>query len=426
MSDITENKGITKPYIRLCIITIAILLLIMSAVEFVMLKNSSNDIDLYKIEINRVQQELIHHKNEETFAPDLSQFKTIKGIVPSTANDSSDFYTSDYHYCIIDVNGTLYRIDYEVNMHNERKSIYFLVNIIMGILFLVVIIIMIYIYNSIIKQFNRISGYPYELAKGNLTIPLKESRNQYFGRFLWGLDMLRENLENERQKNLDLNKEKNVFLLSLSHDTKTPISAIKLYAAAIKKNLYTDKERLGEVADKIDDKANEIDGYISKIISASNDDFLNFEVHNRELYLSELVNNIKNYYNDKLESIGTNFTIEKYSDHLITGDPERLTEVLQNIFENAIKYGDNNQITMKFATEEDATLITVTNSGCSLKEDQVEHIFESFYRGSNVGAKAGSGLGLYICKKLMQMMGGEVFALTENGYMSVTVVINNS
>ena len=50
------------------------------------------------------------------------------------------------------------------------------------------------------------------------------------------------------------------------------------------------------------------------------------------------------------------------------------------------------------------------------------HIFDSFYRGSNVGSRPGSGLGLYICKKLMNRMDGEIFAEKENGDMIVTVV----
>ena len=73
-----------------------------------------------------------------------------------------------------------------------------------------------------------------ELAKGNLSAHVKEDKNKFFGKFLWGIDMLRENLENNKEKELQLQKEKKTLILSISHDIKTPLSAIKLYAKALK------------------------------------------------------------------------------------------------------------------------------------------------------------------------------------------------
>ena len=96
--------------------------------------------------------------------------------------------------------------------------------------------------------------------------------------------------------------------------------------------------------------------------------------------------------------------------------------MLQNIIENAIKYGDGHYIRLTFSDEEDCRLITVTNSGCTLPEQELVHIFDSFKRGSNVGSKSGSGLGLYICRQLMDAMKGDVFAEIQGGDMCVTVV----
>ena len=90
--------------------------------------------------------------------------------------------------------------------------------------------------------------------------------------------------------------------------------------------------------------------------------------------------------------------------------------------ENAIKYGDGNSISIDFADEEDCRIITIKNSGCTLEENELAHIFDSFYRGSNVGSKSGNGLGLYICRQLTRAMGGDVFADIEGGFMSVSVV----
>ncbi len=416
-----EKHIIKKSYIRMCICILTVLLLIILAAEFVVHKKTSSAFSLYKIEISRIENELL--RNPDPASIRISDYKTIISVSTIDETDTSA-YSSDEHYCIRKINNTLYKIEYEVSLSEERQSVYLASALIILVTFFAVIALMVIIYFVLIRTFNSISEYPAELAKGNLTIPLSESRNRYFGRFLWGLDMLREKLEDEKKKNLDLQKEKNVFLLSLSHDIKTPISAIKLYAAAIRKNLYKDSDKLQEVASKIDDNVNEIEGYVSRIVAASNDDFLDFTVREGEFYLSSAIGQIKEYYTDKLKSVGTVFTIDEYSDIIINGDGDRYVEVLQNIIENAIKYGDGEYIRITFSDEDNSRLVSVTNSGCDLSVDEIQHIFDSFYRGSNVGSRPGSGLGLYICKKLMNRMSGEIFAEKKDNDMIITTVLS--
>ena len=90
--------------------------------------------------------------------------------------------------------------------------------------------------------------------------------------------------------------------------------------------------------------------------------------------------------------------------------------------ENAVKYGDGDKITITFSEEEDCRLITVGNTGCTLPETELLHIFESFIRGTNAEHVGGSGLGLYICRQLMHQMGGEILAQIREGWMYVTVI----
>ena len=118
------------------------------------------------------------------------------------------------------------------------------------------------------------------------------------------------------------------------------------------------------------------------------------------------------------------FQIGDYSNCLVYGDPDRLLETLQNIVENAIKYGDGAQIEFSMIREEEAYLIFIKNSGCSLPLRELPHIFDSFFRGSNVAKQPGSGLGLYICRQLMHQMEGEITASVESeGIMTVLVAV---
>ena len=68
-------------------------------------------------------------------------------------------------------------------------------------------------------------------------------------------------------------------------------------------------------------------------------------------------------------------------------------------------------------------LITVTNPGCTLEEKELPQIFRSFHRGSNADKIQGNGLGLFICKRLMSLMGGEVYAEIQGDSFSVTLVV---
>lgn len=417
-----ETNEIKKAYGKLCLCIMALLFCVIVIVEIVIHKNTEHSIQLYKIEINRVIQEL----ERGTDISNLPQYETIRSveICEDGFLDEINHYGSEYHYTLKEVKGQLYKIEYDVDLSKERKTFSNMMYLIIAVCVIAISLILLGIYLAIIRKFQTISDYPMELAKGNLTIPLKESRSSYFGRFLWGLDMLREKLEEEKQKNLELHKDKNVLLLSLSHDMKTPIAAIRLYASALKKNLYKSEEKQAEVATRIDENALELESYVTRVIAASNDDFLEFEVKDSEFYLAKVIDKIRDYYYEKLLSVGTIFTIEEYTDLLLAGDEERVVEILQNIMENAIKYGDGDSITLSFADEEDARLITVTNSGCTLPEREAEHIFDSFYRGSNAGTRPGNGLGLFICKKLVHKMGGEIFAEVNDQTMKVTVVLH--
>lgn len=367
----------------------------------------------YRVEINRLARQI-----EADGHADISDCKYVTGI----EKYGGDFFAADSDYAVREINGELYRFDYRTDGGSDRIRYIVTVNVMFGVMAVLMISVMLYIKFSILEPFERLVDVPYELSKGNLTVPVKETKNRFFGRFIWGVDMLRENIEQQKKRELDLQRDKKMLLLSLSHDIKTPLSAIKLYAKALSKGLYESREKQLEIAESINDKADEIEGYVSQIVTASREDFLSFDVDMGEFYLSELVAKIKGYYTEKLSLIGTDFFVFDYSDCLLNGDFDRSIEVLQNIMENAVKYGDGESIALNFSEEEGCILITVRNSGCTLADADLPHVFDSFWRGANAKNIAGSGLGLYIGRKLMRKMNGDIFAEIIDGDMRVTAV----
>lgn len=390
--------------------------ILFAAANIILTADSSDSGRPYRVEINRIARQI-----EADGHADLSECEYVTNI----ERYSEDFYSTDSDYAVREINGELYRFDYRTDSGGRTRLI-FTVNLILGVMAVLIISVMLYIKFSILAPFERLTDVPYELSKGNLTAPIKETQNRFFGKFLWGIDMLRENIEQRKKRELDLQRDKKMLLLSLSHDIKTPLSAIKLYSKALSKGLYESREKQLEIAESINAKADEIESYVSQIVTASREDFLSFDVNMGEFYLSELVKKIKEYYKEKLYLVGTDFSVYDYSDSLLSGDFDRSIEVLQNVMENAVKYGDGKSIALNFSEEDGCILITVRNSGCTLADTDLPHVFESFWRGANAESIAGSGLGLYISRCLMRKMNGEIFAEIKNGVMCVTAVFTKA
>lgn len=373
----------------------------------------------YRVEINRLAL-LIQESGPEGI--DLSRCEYVKRVTEDDGRE--DFYLSDSDYVIRKIGGRLYRFDYAVKSGRPVTRAFLVLNGALAVMTAAVIAVLFYVRRKILKPFESLAGVPFELSRGNLALPVREEKSRFFGKFLWGMDLLRESIEQQRQRELELQKDKKTLLLSLSHDIKTPLSTIKLYSQALSKNLYTDEEKRKKIADSVNEKADEIEGYVARIVTASKEDFLSFDVENGEFYLSALIGNIESYYREKLGLVKTEFILGKYKDRLLSGDPDRSVEVLQNVMENALKYGDGRSIELLFPEDDEGVLIAVKNSGCTLDRDEMPHIFDSFYRGSNSGNARGSGLGLYICRQLMHRMGGEIFAEIEGEWITVTVVFS--
>ena len=368
----------------------------------------------YMVEINRLCKQI---ENEQT--PDISQCEYVTSVTEQS--QSSDFFNSKSDNYIKQINGKLYRFDYSGSTGDLGKA-RLILNISLGALSILLIAVLVYFRLRLLRPFNKLSNVPYDLSKGKLTQPLDESKNRYFGKFVWGVNMLRENIIDQKEQELELLKEKQTLILSISHDIKTPLSAIKLYSKAMTKGIYTDKEKLAEAARNIDRNADDIERFVTQLTHSANEDFLHLEVEEGEFYLSELLESVKEHYAQRLHECGTLFTVDNPLDCILKGDLRRSIEVMRNLMENALKYGDGKYINICVTQEDNCKLVCVANSGCTLPQGEMLHIFDSFWRGSNSADKSGSGLGLYICRQLMLKMNGEIFAEQKDGEMHVTVV----
>ena len=397
-------------------IVIVEILLIVLVNGLYVYQNSESGARLYRVEARRVIREIEEKqlKEAEIEAMELDTYTTIVNIGTFEPEQACE-----HDYLVEEIGGKLYRIEY---LDEKSTHLPLYMNLLLLVMLLVTVVVLVYVDRKVLKPFHDMSNLSFELAKGNLSMPVKEEKSKLFGRFLWGMDMLRERLEDNKEKELELQRERKTLILSLSHDIKTPLSSIELYSKALSENLYDTQKKKDEALQGITRNVKEIKGYVDEIVTASREDFLNLEVAAGEYYLSEIMKVTETYYIDKLSVLHTEFQVETPEECLLIGDKNCMVEVLQNIMENAIKYGDGKSIRISFGEEEDCKLIQIENSGCDLKKEELPNLFDSFYRGSNAGAMKGSGLGLYICKNLMRKMDGDIFAEMKEDAFCVTVV----
>jgi len=402
-----------KNFRKLSILFVVLLIAIGAIADILVIRENRDPSGLYRVEVKRLADEI-----RETGSYDLGKYPHLTAVYSS--DTGSDLYRSDKPYVMIEEGGKHYRVEYRQNRYGRQIVI---VNIFFAAVILTVILMLNYLYRHLIIPFGKINDVPKELARGNLAVPIPEEKSRFFGKFTWGVNLLRESIEKDREHELEMQRDKKMLLLSLSHDIKTPLSAIKLNSKALAKGLYKDEEKRREAAESINRHADEIENYVSQITRAAGEDFMSFEVSMGEEFLSRIVTKIYERYAAQLAISGTELSIGEYRDAILSCDPDRLAECLQNLVENAIKYGDGKSISLSFDRQDGCELITVRNTGCTLGSEELTEIFGSFRRGSNSDGVKGSGLGLFICRKLMTMMNGDIYADIEDGCFSVTLVV---
>lgn len=385
----------------------------------------------YKVEINRILAEIETPEDIETI--DLTPYGNIRAVsyLPAAEQERSvaeAFYQGENGresmiyplFAGENMEGWL-RFDYEKNASAFRT--FFLAEGALVLSGLFLLAVLFYLRGQLIKPFHRMQAMTYELSKGNLQGEIKEEKSRYFGKFLWGIGELKDALYVSRKRELELQKEKKLLLLSLSHDIKTPLNMIKLYGKALEDGIYATNAEQQKVYRQIGEKADQIENYVGEILKASREDILHIEVEQGEFYIKDVLGRVERVYREKCAIRKCSFIIGEVANRLFRGDANRLFEVFENIFENAFKYGDGRRIEITFYEEEYCQLIRVFNTGEPVTEKEFVHLFDSFFRGENTRGQQGNGLGLYICREIMNRMGGEIFAEREEDGMAFVVVL---
>jgi signal transduction histidine kinase/ActR/RegA family two-component response regulator len=231
----------------------------------------------------------------------------------------------------------------------------------------------------------------------------------------------RKNFEREQAANIiskEAGRAKTIFLANMSHEIRTPLSGIKGILSLLEGSELneTQKEYLAQAEKSSDILIDIVDDLLDMSIIDSGNVVIEEESFNFKQTLETVLTNIKKGANHK--DISLTSSLDKRMPDLIIGDPLRISQVITNLLSNAVKFTEKGSIAVKAEIitkelrNEKMLSFEVKDSGPGINPENIEKLFESFYQNDSSFRKKfkGAGLGLSISKKLVERMGGEIYA----------------
>ena len=217
------------------------------------------------------------------------------------------------------------------------------------------------------------------------------------------------------------------FIANVSHELKTPLAVMGNYATMLQQPGISETERI-EYAKAISEAARKLAALITNILKLNKLENQQIFPKHEEYDLSGQLCESLLQFEDAWEKKNLNIETEIEDEVRICSDAELLSLVWNNLISNAVKFtpeGGTVGVTLK--TEENAVVISVSDTGCGMTAETGKHIFEKFYQGDTSHAAQGNGLGLALVKRVIDILNGEISVRSAPGQgSSFTVKIRRS
>lgn len=340
---------------------------------------------------------------------------TLYGFSQSQAQKAQAVTESD---------GTVYDIsitdsaDSQGRVHVMAKDLFISAFV---ILISVALVVGLWVYRSIAVPLVKLKKATQNIKEGNLDFVLDVEGKDEFSELCQDFEEMRRRLKESTEEKSLIEKENRELISNISHDLKTPITAVKGYVEGIMDGVADTPEKMDRYVRTIYNKTNEMDHLINELTFYSKIDT------NRIPYTFSKLN-VEDYFEDcseevglELETRGIELVYANYveKDVMVIADGEQIRRVIHNIISNAIKYMDKPKgiIQIRIKDVGDFIQIEIEDNGKGIGQKDLPYIFDRFYRTdvSRNSSKGGSGIGLSIVKKILEDHGGKVWATSRLG-----------
>ena len=278
-----------------------------------------------------------------------------------------------------------------------------------------------WIYRSIATPLVKLKKATQNIKEGNLDFVLEVEGDDEFSELCRDFEEMRKRLKESAEEKVLLDKENKELISNISHDLKTPITAVKGYVEGIMDGVADTPEKMDRYVKTIYNKTNEMDHLINELTFYSKIDT------NRIPYTFSKLN-VEDYFSDCAEEVGLELETRGielvYANYVESGvqviaDGEQIRRVIHNIISNAIKYMDKPKGIIQIRVKDvgDFIQVEIEDNGKGIAAKDLPSIFDRFYRTdvSRNSSKGGSGIGLSIVKKILEDHGGKVWATSRLG-----------
>ena len=282
-------------------------------------------------------------------------------------------------------------------------------------------IMMVWIYGSIISPIHKLQEAAQNVEEGNLNFEIKPEKDDEMGRLMQAFEKMRIRLRDNAEEKLKSDRESKELISNISHDLKTPITAVKGYVEGIMDGVADTPEKMDRYIRTIYNKANEMDRLINELTFYSKIDTNRIPYTFNKIHISDYFEDCVDELSVELDSSGISLTYFNYleEDAVVIADAEQLKRVINNIISNSLKYMNKPKgvINIRLRDVGDFIQIEIEDNGKGIAQKDLANIFERFYRtdASRNSSKGGSGIGLSIVKKIMEDHGGQVWATSKEG-----------
>lgn len=212
------------------------------------------------------------------------------------------------------------------------------------------------------------------------------------------------------------------FVSNVSHEMKTPIAIIKNYAELLLADHMEDKQRK-EYARSVENAATRLSELISNILKLNKlenqriiPDMENYDICRQ---LCECILQFEDIWDEKKIELETE--IEDAA--MVNADASLMELVWNNLISNALKFTEpGGNVTISQTSDADCIRITVSDTGCGMSRESMNHIFDKFYQGDTSHSREGNGLGLALVKRVLELMDGDIQVVSEKGKGSIFTV----
>lgn len=224
-------------------------------------------------------------------------------------------------------------------------------------------------------------------------------------------------LQKDIDEKIETDRMRTEFISNVSHELKTPIALIQGYAEGLKEGITDDPESMEFYCDVIVDEAAKMNQMVKNLLTLNQIEFGSEQVTMERFDINTLVRGVLNAQKIKAEQNDVIIEFQEQAPMYVWADEFQIEEVITNYVSNAFNHVKGNKVIKVQITEKDGIVrVSVYNTGDNIPENELEHIWEKFYKIDKARTReyGGNGIGLSIVKAIMDRMGRECGAINHN------------